>query len=302
MELKITAELDGMTVKQILYSHLALSRACVSRLKRLEDGILLENERVTVRATVRVGQSLSLALEDREEEENLAIEPTECEIEILYEDDDCVAVNKPSGMPTHPSHGHHGDTLANALVYYYKKQGVPFVFRPVNRLDRETSGVVLVAKNKAAAARLGAAMAEGHMSKSYVALLCGIGMPESGTVEGYVARAKESIIFREFRESGTESEYSLTRWTKLAQNAEYTLVEAHPVTGRTHQLRVHFSHIGHPISGDGLYGNEEGACGRLALHASRLDFPAKDGVISVSAPLPDEMKAVCKLLEGEPNE
>ncbi len=286
MELRISAELAGKDVKYILHSYLGLSRASVSRLKRIDDGILLDSVRVTVRAVVSVGQILSLTLEDREDEENSAIEPTAFELDILYEDADCVVVNKPSGMPTHPSHGHHGDTLANALVYYYKQRNIPFVFRPVNRLDRETSGVVLVAKNKAAAARLGAAMARGEIKKTYIALLCGRGMPESGRIEGYVARAKESIIFREFRESGSESEYSLTEWRRLDEAGSHTLVEAHPITGRTHQLRVHFAHLGFPISGDGLYGRAEGVCGRLALHAQSLSFPVNNELLTVEAPLP----------------
>lgn len=290
MEIRITSDLADKEIKYILHSVLGLSRASVSRLKRLEDGILLDSRRVTVRERVAEGQMLSLTLEDRAEEENTAIEPIDIDVEVLYEDADCIAVNKPSGMPTHPSHGHHDDTLANALVARFKKADVPFVFRPVNRLDRETSGVVLVAKNKAAAARLGAAMIDGEIKKSYLALLEGIGMPDCGRIEGYVARAKESIIFREFRESGSESEYSLTEWKKLAEIDGHTLVEACPITGRTHQLRVHFSHIGHPISGDGLYGNEDGICGRLALHARTLVFPINRETLTVNAPIPDCIK------------
>lgn len=292
MELKITEELDGLSVKQILFSHLGLSRACVSRLKRLDDGILLDSQRVTVRAVTTKGQTLCVALEDRNEEKNLAIEATEYDVDVLYEDNDCIVVNKPSGMPTHPSHGHHGDTLANALVYYYTKRNIPFIFRPVNRLDRETSGAVLVAKNKAAAARLGDAMAKGEISKTYVALLDGIGMADCGVTEGYVVRVKESIIFREFRDSGRDSEYSRTEWRKLGENKSHTLVEAHPITGRTHQLRVHFSHLGHPISGDGLYGSAPGICGRLALHASRLSFPLHGEIHTVNLPLPPEMEDI----------
>lgn len=290
MEFIIPKELEDREIKYILHSHLMLSRASVSRLKRLDNGILLDSQRVTVRAKVRCGQILTLALEDRLEEENGAIEPIESDIEVLYEDDDCIAVNKPAGMPTHPSHGHHNDTLANALVYRFKKQGTPFVFRPVNRLDRETSGVVLVAKNKAAAARLGDAMMRSQIKKTYLALLEGVGMPEEGTIEGYVARAKESIIFREFRGSGSESEYSLTEWKKIAEFDGHTLVEAHPITGRTHQLRVHFSHIGYPISGDGLYGSEEGIGQRLALHALKLSFPVNGKTVTVMTDIPDFLK------------
>jgi len=294
VEHNVLKEEDGLTVKQILQTRLTLSRACINRLKKLDDGIVLNGARVTVRAAVREGDVLSLAVEDREDVRDPFLAPLDLPLDILYEDGGCMAVNKPSGMPTHPTHGHWGDTLANVYAAYMEKQGKPFVFRPVNRLDRATSGAVLLAKNKPAAARLGGALARGEIRKEYVAVLCGEIKEDSGEVEGYVVRTAGSIITRELKSEGRESDYSLTRWKKLASGSGYTVVSAEPVTGRTHQLRVHFASIGRPIAGDDLYGTGEDPCGRLALHARTLVFPADGGTVEVSARIPAEMN---KLIE-----
>ena len=301
MDLRIAREYDGKEIKYLLHTVLGLSRACVMRIKYMPDGIMLDGERVTVRAVVREGQTLSLALEDREEDENRKILPSGPEPEILYEDGDCMAVNKPSGMPTHPTHGHLTDTLANACVGLMKRRGENFVFRPVNRLDRETSGAVLIAKNKQTAARLGKAMLEKRIAKRYIAVLRGSGLPDSGEISGYIVRGENSIIMRTLKTGGRESERSLTCWRKLADDGEYTAVEAEPVTGRTHQLRLHFASIGAPIAGDGLYGDGDASlCGRLALHAVRLTFPRADGTcVTVGAPIPPEIKEAVDKISGD---
>lgn len=301
MEYIISPENDGKQVKYILHSVLGLSRACVMRIKYMPDGILLDGVRVTVRAAVKEGQVLTCAVEDRAEDENEKIAPSEDDPDILYEDGDCMAVNKPTDMPTIPTHGHMTDTLANVCVGHMRRRGEHFVFRPVNRLDRETSGAVLIAKNKPAAARLGKAMLEKRIKKKYIAILHSASLPEKGEISGYIARSRDSIIMRVLGTEGKESEWSLTRWKKLASDGEYTVVEAEPVTGRTHQLRLHFSSIGAPIDGDGLYGEGDGgACGRLALHAHVLAFPGGDGEkVTVTAPVPREMEAVIQRIKGD---
>ena len=293
MDIIIDKEHDGATVKRILVSDLGLSHASISRLKRLDGGITLNGERVTVRAAVKEGDLLSLAVEDRAEDVNADVLPMEGELDVLYEDGDCIAVNKPSGIATHPSREHPADTLANIFAYRAKLCGEPFVFRPVNRLDRETSGIVLCAKNKRAAAVLGGEMVKGNIKKKYYALLCGDLAADSGEISGYVVRAGESIILRRMADAGRDSEYSLTRWRKIASDGAYTLVEAEPVTGRTHQLRVHFSHAGHPIAGDGLYGNGDDPCGRLALHAHELTFGGR----TVTAPLPEDLAYIKNMID-----
>lgn len=300
MELLVSKELDGATVKHILFSVLGMSHACVSRLKRLSDGILLNGESVTVRAAVRENDLLVLAVEDREEDRNPYIFPSDLELDILYEDCGCMAVNKPAGVPTHPTHGHRDDTLANAYAAFCARKGRPFVFRPVNRLDRETSGAVLIAKSAHAAAVLGSEMADGRIGKRYVAVLEGELPGDRGTVTGYVSRTEHSIILRELKESGRESEYSVTNWKKIAAADGYTVVEAEPLTGKTHQLRVHFSSLGAPIAGDSLYGAKTSPAGRLALHARYLTFTsAEGGAVTVEAPVPGQLKDLIETIRSK---
>lgn len=294
MKIKITDEYNNKKLLDFLRGTLGFSRAAVTALKVRDDGILLNGEHVTVRAILHTGDELCLGIEDREEDVNEHILPVDLPLDIIYEDDNVVCVNKPYDMPTHPTHGHYEDTLANALAYYYREQGRPFVFRAVNRLDRDTSGVVLVAKNYAAADYLSAQIRERTMGKTYVAV-CHGELPESGKIEGYIRRLGDSIITRALYPDGETSEYSITTYKKLSSGEDYTVVECTPVTGRTHQLRVHFSSTGNAIYGDSLYGVEDGMH-RQALHARSLtfDLPFYGDSITVSAPLAED---ITKLIE-----
>ena len=276
------------------YSHKA-----ISRLKRLEDGILLCGKRVTVRAILHTGDILSLAVEDRAEEQNPYLEPVDLPLSIIYEDDGLLAVNKPPFMPTHPSMGHTGDTLANAVAFYLQREDRPFIFRAINRLDRDTSGVVLLAKDKFTAARLAGAMGEGKIRKTYIALLCGELSNDQGNIDAWIRRKEASIITREAIPAHTDpmpegAQPALTHYQVLERRGGYTLVRAFPQTGRTHQLRVHFAHIGHPIVGDTLYGSAHSGIDRQALHAETLTFPYGDGDLTVTAPLPNDLQALLK--------
>ena len=279
---------EAKTVKEILFGELGLSRGQVVSLKN-NDGIRVNGRHVTVRYILCIGDKLELDLEDTDKNTNDHILPVELPIEILYEDEDVICVNKPAGMPTHPSHNHHDDTLANALTYYYSEKGIPFVFRAVNRLDRETSGVVLVAKNRAASAKLSKSLQDGRFEKIYNAVVCGVPKEYNGKIVAYISRKEGSIIFRKAAENGTESEYAETLYEIEESYGDYTLLKVRPVTGRTHQIRVHMQHVGTPIYGDGLYGTEKDE--GLMLHATRLSFPLPNGkMISVEAPLPDRFK------------
>ena len=176
---KIGSQHDGMTVREYLRSVLGLSRTAVTRLKKRERGILLCGKHVTVRAVLRDGDTLELDEADGEDEVNEFIVPVDLPFRVLYEDDNIIAVDKPAGMPTHPSRGHIDDTLANAAAFHFAERGQPFVFRAINRLDNGTSGVVLLAKNKHAAYRLsrGISPSGGHdvkIKKEYFAVLRGI--------------------------------------------------------------------------------------------------------------------------------
>lgn len=292
MELYIDAQRAGKTVFDVLRRELGFSNRLLARLKQDEQGILVDGERVTVRYPLRQGQRLTLAVEDRSGGEGVV--PVELPLSILYEDEFLWGVNKPPEMPTHPSHGHYDDTLANALAWYAAERGEPFVFRPVNRLDRNTSGVVLVARDQRAAGILARTMQERQMEKRYLALLDGELFPDSGILSAPIRRRAESIIFREVCSEG-EGDEAITAWRVLARGGGFTLVEASPETGRTHQLRVHFAHLGCPIHGDDLYGNAAEDMPRQALHAYTLAFPhpANGERITLTAPPPEDF---CHLL------
>jgi 23S rRNA pseudouridine1911/1915/1917 synthase len=175
----IGPEHDGVTVREYLRSVLGMSRTAMTRLKKRERGILLRGQRVTVRAVMRAGDTLELDEADSADEVNEYIEPVDLPFRVLYEDEDIIAVDKPAGMPTHPSRGHRRDTLANAAAFYFAECGKPFVFRAVNRLDTDTSGVVLLAKNKHAAFTLSRGISPSYargvkIQKEYFAVLRGI--------------------------------------------------------------------------------------------------------------------------------
>ena len=296
MTTTITAEFAGKTVKDWFFSN-GFSNNQIKRLKSLDDGILLNGERVTVRRLLSPGDTLSLRLED--DGDNPSLVPTELPLSILYEDENIIALDKPAGMPTHPSHGHFEDTLANGLAFLFRKRGEPFVFRAVNRLDRGTSGIVLVAKNSKAAADLSEAMKAGMIKKTYVALVNGA-MSGSGVIDRPIRRQAESIITREVCDIDSPgAKRAVSEYRVISSGGGWSFVELNPVTGRTHQLRVHLSSVGHPIAGDGLYGTAETvptALDRLfdrpALHCRRLRIFFADSDILIEAPLPDDIRAV----------
>jgi 23S rRNA pseudouridine1911/1915/1917 synthase len=286
----ISSEYDGMILREYLRNVLRLSRAELTELKKRDDGIMLNGTRVTVRAILKEGDELILSRDDIESSEGVV--PIQLPLEILYEDDDVIVLNKPPFMPTHPSHEHQSDTLANALAYYFESKGVPFVFRAVNRLDRDTSGVVLVAKNKNSAFILAKQIAEFKVTKKYIAIVEGE-VRSDGKVEGNIRRIEEGKMRRGVFPDG---QYALTEYEVLGVKNGLSALLVTPKTGRTHQIRVHTSYIGHPILGDTLYGNESGSeqINRQALHAYSLTFslPSNNETITVKAPLPSDMASI----------
>ena len=292
--LRFENEFAGLTILSVLTSKLAFSKKTIAKLKKKEDGILLNGSHATVRALIREGDILTINCDDGEDEENSKLVPSNVLPNIIFEDEHIVVANKPYNMPTHPSHNHFDDTLANSLAYYYKLKNRPFVFRSVNRLDRNTSGAVLVAKNKPSAYKLGDAMRKDKIKKSYLAILCGVPKESVGTIKTYIRRKEKSIIFREVCEERDDAKLAITDYKVIAQNENLSLVIATPTTGRTHQLRLHFAHIGCPILADDLYGKPSDMISRHALHAYELTFehPATNESISVFVELFDDMKNI----------
>lgn len=295
MEIICGKDFSGRTVKGLL-AELKISAKTVTALKKKPDGITVNGEHVTVRHILHEGEVLRLNISDGQSSQNIV--PSDLPVEILFENDSAIAANKPPFMPTHPSHGHYDDTLANALCHRMNKGGEPFVFRPVNRLDRNTSGVVLVAKDRVCAASLSESLQKGAIRKKYLAILEGVPAEKNGKIETYIRRREESIIYREVCRKSPDADYALTEYDVLEVANGHALVCAYPITGRTHQLRLHFAHLGCPILGDDLYGHESPVIGRQALHAFTLTFPCPPTgeEICVRAPLTDDFKeALLKL-------
>ena len=303
MDFLIGKEYDGLTVLNFLRQEVGISGTMLRHLKFIPDGILVDARHVTVRHILRTGEILSIKSEDSEPSEHIV--PSDIKIDIAYEDEDVVVPNKPPFMPTHPSHGHFDDTVANALCHRYSKEGNPFVFRSVNRLDRNTSGLLIIARNRMAAGALTAQMKRGEIRKEYIAVLDGalpVADGKSAEIDTYIKRAAESIIVRRVCSADEGGDRALTRYRVLFSNGTSSVVAATPVTGRTHQLRVHFAHIGAPIVGDDMYGRASKDISRHALHAASISFthPRSGKKLTLSSPLPEDMTAlVCARFNEE---
>ena len=250
-----------MKIRDYLKSRLGLSTALIGKVKY--NNVKLNGEYVHMRAMVKNGDVIEITLPD-EESEN--IEPIDIPIDIVYEDEYVIAVNKPKNMPVHPSRGNHLPTVANAIRAYI---GHPFVFRAINRLDRDTSGIVLIAKDRLSGAKLYQAMKERKFGKTYLAVIEGTPNTPHGIINAPIAREAEGSIKRVVREDGKEciTEYELV---EMYDNGT-SLIQVTPHTGRTHQIRVHMAYIGHPLINDFLYGSRGEVT--YSLHCSSLSFP-----------------------------
>lgn len=305
MDFIIDPEFHDKTVLSFLKSTLKISSSSLAALKRDEKGITVNGKHVTVRYILKPGDVLSVNEKDSPSDVNELLLPVNLDIDVIFENNDIILINKPPYMPTHPSHGHIDDTLANALAYKYRN--IPFVFRPIGRLDRNTSGISLIAKHSIAASYLYYARSKNMIKKKYIAILCGKIENDGSmqTIDTYMKRQEESIIVRCVgSEEDKDSFRAITHWRLLYANDRISIVEAIPETGRTHQLRVHFAHIGHPILGDDVYGTPSEYIGRHALHASHLSLPIPyEGKISeYIAETPQDMILAITKICGEDSE
>lgn len=289
MDFKICKEDAGLTVLSFLKKKLKISNSALTSLKQIDMGIAANGNHVTVRYILCENDILSIKEKDTFADVNEAVEPHKIPLNILLETDDLFIIDKPPFMPTHPSHNHTDDTLANALAYIYEKRGEPLVFRPIGRLDRNTSGLSLVAKNVISASFLHHARSRGLMQKKYIALLdgCISNDTEWHTTTTYMKRMQDSVIVRCIGDpDDPEAFIAITHWRVIFANEKISLVEAIPETGRTHQLRVNFAYLGHAILGDDIYGSASPLIARHALHAYSLTVPM---------PYTDEQTTFCSV-------
>lgn len=293
--LDYTAEADyiNVSIKSFLKSHYKMSSSLITDLKKTDDGITVNGERKNVTYIIRKNDKIRITISELARNE---IVPNKIDFKILYEDEDVMAVDKPPFIPTHPSMGNYDNTLANGVIYYWRQKSEERIFRAVNRLDKNTSGVMLIAKNAYAHARLCDSLHTNDFKRKYTAVAEGK-ITQNGIVNAPIARECESIIKRCVRSDG---QYALTNYKVIKNLKNYTVVEVEPETGRTHQIRVHMSYIGHPLVCDFLYGNEEcDGMKRHALHSSYLSFvhPVSGKRIDVECEMAEDMKKFIALHE-----
>lgn len=235
---------------------------------------------------------------DLSEEPRKDILPEDIELEIIYEDEHILAVNKPPFMLVHPTQNHMSGTLLNAVAYHFERQKLKAALRLLNRLDMNTSGVVVIPKSAAVHSRLEEMMKLGNIKKFYIAAIEGAIYPEKGIIDEPIGKDEIDPIRRKVRSDGQPS---VTIYETLKKAKGHSLVRLELVTGRTHQIRVHLSQLGHPVIGDELYGKASKLIGRQALHASDMELPhpCGSGVIKLHAELPEDIRGLAALLELE---
>lgn len=288
IQYQIPPEFDGRTADRFLRAQ-GFSRHLLIQTKYQENGLLLDGISIRSNQKLHAGQTLRAVIPHLAPNENLL--PVCLPLSIVYEDSDLIVLNKPAGMPVHPSQGHYDDTLSNALAYYYQQRGEPFTARSVGRLDRDTSGVVLFSLNELSACILAEQMRHREIYREYRAICTGV-LPESGCIRAPIARAHDSTIERIVDEA--RGEPAVTYFERLAVHNGFSLAAVRLETGRTHQIRVHMKHIGHPLPGDFLYNPDYTHITRQALHSYQLSFthPMTKQPMTFTAPIPADMQTL----------
>lgn len=283
IKLIYTVTQEDLNLKSILRNKLKISNRLLIKLK-LNHMIFVNNEPVTINHELKENDIVEARIDFIEDDD---IVPEKMDLDILYEDEYLLAINKLPGIVVHPSSYHPKGTLANGVKYYLNNKRK---IRPINRLDRDTSGVVLFAKNEYIQERFVSL----KVDKEYIAILNGTPSPLADTINAKIARKEGSIMERCVSEAGQEA---ITHYTVIEEHENYSILSVKIETGRTHQIRVHMAHIGHPIVGDTLYGQESELITRQALHSYKTSFvhPITGEEITICAELPEDMGVLLKI-------
>ena len=278
----------GLRVEKFL-KRKGYSSQNISSIKHMPESILVNGVHYYMRQELAEGDCLSVRISETKCSDK--IPPVELPLDIVYEDEDIIVLNKPAGMPIHPSLNNYYNTMANALAWYYQEQDKPFIFRCCNRLDRDTSGLTVVAKHLVSAGILSSMTGRREVHREYLAIASGHVTPEAGTISAPLGRKPGTIIERMV--DWDNGETAITHYHVVKTTRHYSLVALKLETGRTHQIRIHMKHLGYPLIGDYLYNPDMRHIGRQALHSHKLSFyhPITGEMMSFTAPLPDDMQA-----------
>lgn len=279
--------------------HHGYSRHIRTWLKQHPGSVRLNGEEALFYFPLKNGDLLEISLEEEHPSENIV--PVDLPIHIIYEDEDLMVIDKPADMPVHPSIGNYENTLANAAAWYFHRQDIPFVFRCINRLDRDTTGLLILAKHMLSGAILSDQMKKRAIHRTYLAITEGKTDP-AGTIDSPIGRTDQSLILRQVDHENGDSactHYLQKCWhpktfypeTLPVPQDGLSLIQLQLETGRTHQIRVHMTSIGHPLIGDTLYNPETALMNRQALHSYRLAFthPVTGVSLEFTSPLPEDM-------------
>ena len=281
----ISAADEGMIVLDFLRKQ-GFSRHILTAMKADREALSLNGQKAGGRTVLSCGDHFRVRLLETVPADGIL--PTPLKIPVLYEDEDILVINKPADMPVHPSIGNYTNTLANGVAAYLDAKGEHSPFRCINRLDRDTSGALILAKNAFSAAVLSTQMRNRQIRRTYLAVVEGI-TPPNGTISAPISRVDDSVIERHV--DFLHGEPAVTHYERLETKNEHSLLEIHLETGRTHQIRVHMGYIGHPLPADYLYHPEYDCFKRQPLHSLQLEFrhPVTDKSMCLLAPIPEDM-------------
>lgn len=283
---KIEKKNEGMLIREFLLKEKTISKRALTSIKFEGGDILLNGCHATVRQVLQEGDYLVIQFPP--EICNDGITAERIPLKIVYEDEFILVINKPPFMASIPSREHQSGTLANALIYYYQQIGLSSTIHIVNRLDRDTSGLMIVAKNSFIHSLFALEQKSKSIHRLYEAVVHGVVAEDRGTIDAPIGRKEISIIEREVRDDGQRA---VTHYEVKKRDKNMSLVALKLETGRTHQIRVHMSYLGHPLVGDDLYGGKREFIARQALHSKHLRFfhPILEKEMEFTVPLPEDM-------------
>ena len=279
----------GLRVEQFLRQK-RYSGQNLSEIKRMPKSILVNGVHYYMRQELSKGDHLQVRICETQNSEK--IPPTKLALDIIYEDEDLLVLNKPAGMPIHPSLNNYTNSMANALAYYFQSQGKPFIFRCCNRLDRDTSGLTIVSKHLVSGSILSDMTKYREVHREYLAIARGSVTPSEGTIQAPLGRKEGTIIERTV--DWEHGEDAVTHYKVVKEANGHSLVSLRLETGRTHQIRIHMKYLGYPLIGDYLYNPDMEYMTRQALHSHHMEFthPITGEHMSFTAPLPEDMARV----------